>query len=115
MVVATIIVIGLQNTCPDGCSNLLEVVEVGAPKGVIYGTFIVSVMEVIRIVIIMPSDYLQYKYIEPLKQRLFNAGKAQMRAEIVEWMERKEEAEREGIPFDEPMPGAERNGRQPKR
>ena len=29
-------------------------------------------------------------------------------------MKEKEEADREGKPFDKPMPGAERNGKQPQ-
>ena len=127
MVVGTAIVTGLLDRCPYGCSDWLEVIEFGTSKGVIYGTFIVSAMEVIRIMVILPSDYLRHKYIEPLKQkrekekqrrkeleqRRIAEGRAEMRAEILEWMREKEEAEREGIPFDEPMPGAERNGSSP--
>ena len=29
---------------------------------------------------------------------------ARMRTQLVEWLARKEEAERQGVPFDEPMP-----------
>ena len=122
MVVGTAIVTGLLDRCPYGCSDWLEVIEVGTSKGVIYGTFIVSAMEVIRIMVILPSDYLRHKYIEPLKQkrekekqRRIAEGRAEMRAEILEWMREKEEADREGIPFDKPMPGAEHNGSAPKR
>ena len=126
MVVGTVIVTGLFDDCPNACSSWLEVVEVGTPRGIIHGTFIVSVIEVIRIMIILPSDYLRYKFIEPLKQSLKDEGEAigiakgeaqgrtEMRAEILEWLRDKEEAEREGRPFDEPMPGAERNGSEPK-
>ena len=119
-VVATVIVAALLDRCPYGCSGLLEVIEVGTSKGVLYGTFLVSAMEVIRIMIILPSDYLRHKYIEPLKrerekekQRQKNEGRSEMHAEILEWMREKEEADREGKPFDKPMPGAERNGSSP--
>ena len=33
-------------------------------------------------------------------------GEARMRAQFVEWLARKEDSERQGLPFDEPMPGA---------
>ena len=119
-VAATVIVAALLDRCPYGCSGLLEVIEVGTSKGVLYGTFLVSAMEVIRIMIILPSDYLRHKYIEPLKrerekekQRQKNEGRSEMHAEILEWMREKEEADREGKPFDKPMPGAERNGSSP--
>ena len=142
-VAATVIVAALLDRCPYGCSGLLEVIEVGTSKGVLYGTFLVSAMEVIRIMIILPSDYLRHKYIEPLKQEREKErqrrkelerkridegiargltrgltqgraqGRSQMHAEILEWMREKEEADREGKPFDKPMPGAERNGSSP--
>ena len=114
-VVVTVVITRLFDRCPNACSDLLEVVEVGTPKGIIYGTFIVSMMEVIRIMVMLPADYLRLKLIKPLEQRIFNRGKAEMHAEIVDWMERKEEAEREGKEFNEPMPGAEYNGSEPKR
>ena len=115
MVVGTVTVAGLFDKCPNGCSNWLEIVELGTPKGIIYGTFIVSVVEAIRIMVILPSDYLRYRFIEPLKQSIFNRGKAEMHAEIVDWMERKAEHEREGKEFDEPMPSPDSNGASPGR
>ncbi len=114
-VVVTVIITGLFDRCPNACSDLLEIVEVGTPKGIIYGTFIVSVMEMIRIMVMLPADYLRLKLIKPLEDRIFNRGKAEMHAEIVDWMERKAEHEREGKEFNEPMPGAEYNGREPRR
>ena len=43
-------------------------------------------------------------------------GEARMRAQFVAWLARKEDAERQGIPFDEPMPGADPspNGHSPQ-
>ena len=43
-------------------------------------------------------------------------GQAQMRAQFVDWLARKEEAERRGVRFDEPMPGADAspNGHSPQ-
>ena len=35
------------------------------------------------------------------------AGEARMRAQFVEWLIRKADAERLGVPFDEPMPGGD--------
>ena len=42
---------------------------------------------------------------------------ARMRAQFADWLARKEEAERQGVPFDEPMPGADPspNGHSPQR
>ena len=44
-------------------------------------------------------------------------GEARMHAQFVEWLARKEEAEHQGLPFDEPMPGAapSPNGHSPQR
>ena len=122
----------VSGACQD-CANWLEVVEAGAGKGVLHGTAIISVMEVIQTMILLPSEYVRYRFVEPLKQRLKDEGKeegkslglmegiavgeaqgrAEMRAEILEWLSEKEEADREGRPFDKPMPGAERNGGSP--
>ncbi len=113
-VVVTVVITGLFDRCPNACSDLLEVVEVGTPKGIIYGTFIVSMMEVIRIMVMLPADYLRLKLIKPLEDRIFNRGKVEMHAEIVEWLEDKEEAEREGREFNEPMPTPDRNGSEPQ-
>ena len=43
-------------------------------------------------------------------------GEARMRAQFVDWLARKEDAERQGLPFDEPMPGADPspNGHSPQ-
>ena len=42
---------------------------------------------------------------------------ARMHAQFVDWLARKENAERQGLPFDEPMPGADPspNGHSPQR
>ena len=80
-------------------------------------------MEVIRIVVMLPADYLRLKLIKPLEDRIFNRGKeegesqgrVEMRAEILQWLKDKEEAERDGREFNEPMPGAEYNGTSPGR
>ena len=76
--------------------------------------------------VLLPADYLRQKFIEPLKERQKEEGRAEgraeghaeghtegrasMRAEILEWLKDKEEAEREGREFNEPMPGIEKNG-----
>ena len=113
-VLAFIVITAVFGECQD-CANWLEVVEAGTGRGVLHGTAIISIMEVIQAMILLPSEYVRYKFVEPLKQRIFNEGKAEMRAEIMDWMREKEEADREGIPFDKPMPGAEHNGSAPKR
>ena len=72
--------------------------------------------------VLLPADYLRQKFIEPLKERQKEEGRAEgraegrvegrveMREEILGWLQRKEEAEREGRDFNEPMPGTEVNG-----
>ena len=84
--------------------------------------------------VLLPADYLRQKFIEPLKERQKQEGKdegmkiglsqgrtqgiaqgraqgrAQMRAEIQAWLRDKEQCERDGKEFNEPMPGAEENG-----
>lgn len=76
--------------------------------------------------VLLPADYLRQKFIEPLKERQKQEGRdegraeghaegraegrAEMRSEIEAWLRDKEQAEREGIEFNEPMPGAQENG-----
>lgn len=115
-VMASVIIAWLSSGCPQ-CSNWRDVVFEGGAEGAVYGTILVSLIEVTRIMIILPADYLSQKFVEPLKERQRAEGRAEgraeLRAEIVEWLRRKEEHEREGKEFNEPMPGAERNGTKP--
>ena len=137
-VVASIVTTAFFGGCLD-CANWLEAVETGTAKGVLHGTAVVSVIEVIQTMILLPSEYVRYKFVEPLKQRLRDEGKeegksiglfeglaqgeargeargqARMHAAIVDWMRRKEDAEREGKEFDEPMPTPDSNGASPRR
>ena len=112
-VVVSILKTAIFGECQD-CTDWLEVIEAGTGKGVLHGTAIISIMEVTQTMILLPSEYVRYKFVEPLKQRLKDEGKdegrVEMRAEIEDWLRDKEEAEREGRAFDRPMPGAERNG-----
>ena len=72
--------------------------------------------------IILPADYLSQKFVEPLKKRQQKIGEARGQAqghaqgiaEMLDWLRSKEEAEREGREFNDPMPGGERNGSEPK-
>ncbi len=131
-VVTSVIFAWLSNGCPQ-CANWRDVLVEGGADGAVYATMLVSLIEVIRIMIILPADYLSQKFVEPLKERQRKEGRAQglaegreegraegreegrakLRAEIVDWLRRKEEHEREGKEFNEPMPGAESNGTKP--
>ena len=123
-VTASVIIAWLSNGCPQ-CANWRDVIFEGGAEGAVYGTILVSLIEVIRIMIILPADYLSQKFVEPLKERQraegraegkaegHAEGRAELHAEIVDWLRRKEEHEREGKEFNEPMPGAERNGTKP--
>ncbi len=124
-VVVSVIIAWLSNGCPQ-CANWWDVVAEGGTKGAVYGTILVSLIEVTRIMIILPADYLSQKFVEPLKERQRKEGRAEgraegrtegraegraeLRAEILDWLRRKEEYEREGKEFNEPMPGLEENG-----
>ena len=119
-IVVTIAATLAINRCA-GCSglvDLLRLIESSTGKGILYATAIISFMEVGRMVL-LPADYLRQKFIEPLKERQKEEGRAEGRAEMhelfLDWIRRKEEAEREGRPFDEPMPGSEYNGTSPRR
>ena len=124
MIVVTIVGTVLLDRCTN-CSrwtDWLELIESGTAKGVLYATAVISFMEVARMVL-LPADYLRQKFIEPLKERQKEEGReegrtegraegrAAMRTEILEWLKDKEEAEREGREFKEPIPGVEDNGR----
>ena len=99
-------------------------------NGILYATALVSFVEVGGM-LLLPADYLRQKFIEPLKERQKQEGRdeglklgraegraegrkegrAEMRSEFEAWLRDKEEAEREGIEFNEPMPGTQENGR----
>ena len=122
-IVVTVVATGLLDKCA-GCSNWLgwvELIESSATRGVLYATVIISFMEVMRMVL-LPADYLRQKFIEPLKERQKEEGRKEGRtegrregiAEMLDWLRSKEEAEREGREFNDPMPGGERNGSEPK-
>lgn len=110
-IVLAILITVLSDRCTECTSwqDWLELIKSGTANGILYATAMISFMEVGRMVL-LPADYLRLKLIKPLEDRIFNRGKAEMRAEIVDWMDRKEEAERDGREFNEPMPGAEYNG-----
>ena len=102
------------NGC-SGCSRWLEwlePIESATANGILYATAIVSFVEVGRMVL-LPADYLRQKFIEPLKERQKEEGREEgreeMRVEFLSWLQRKEEAEREGREFNEPVPGTEGN------
>ena len=115
-IVLAILITVLSDRCTECTSwqDWLELIKSGTANGILYATAMISFMEVGRMVL-LPADYLRLKLIKPLEDRIFNRGKAEMRAEIVDWMDRKEEAERDGREFNEPMPGAEYNGTSPRR
>ena len=117
-IVVTMVATVVLNRC-SGCSRWLEwlePIESATARGVLYATAIVSTIEVIRMVM-LPADYLRQKFIEPLKERQKEEGReegrtegrAEMRAEFEAWLQRREEAEREGREFNEPVPGTEGN------
>jgi hypothetical protein len=129
-IVVTMVATVVLNGC-SGCSRWLEwlePIESATARGVLYATAIVSTIEVIRMVM-LPADYLRQKFIEPLKERQKEEGReegrteghaegrvegraegrAEMRAEFEAWLQRREEAEREGRDFNEPVPGTEGN------
>ena len=95
----------------EGCfdwQDLVELIKSSTANGILYATAIVSFVEVGRMVL-LPADYLRQKFIEPLKERQKEEGREEMRVEFLSWLQRKEEAEREGREFNEPVPGTEGN------
>ena len=79
-VVVNVVAAWLSNGCPQ-CADWQDVITQGGTDGAVYGTIIVSLIEVIRIMIILPADYLSQKFVEPLKQRQRAAGRAKGLAE----------------------------------
>ena len=90
MVVVNVVAAWLSNGCPQ-CADWEDVITQGGTDGAVYGTIIVSLIEVIRIMIILPADYLSQKFVEPLKERQRAAGMAKGLAEG------REEGRAEGI------------------
>lgn len=79
-VVTNVIAVLLSNGCPQ-CANWRDVLVEGGADGAVYATMLVSLIEVIRIMIILPADYLSQKFVEPLKERQRKEGRAQGLAE----------------------------------
>ena len=79
-VVVNVVAAWLSNGCPQ-CADWQDVITQGGTDGAVYGTIIVSLIEVIRIMIILPADYLSQKFVEPLKERQRAAGRAKGLAE----------------------------------
>ena len=115
-IVVTIVSTVLLDRC-EGCfdwQDWVELIKSSTANGILYATAIVSFVEVGRMVL-LPADYLRQKFIEPLKERQKEEGReegrtegrAEMRVEFLGWLQRKEEAEREGREFNEPVPGTE--------
>ena len=64
--------------------------------------------------VLLPADYLRQKFVESReterqKEEGREEGREEMRVEFLSWLQRKEEAEREGREFNEPVPGTEGN------
>ena len=49
-------------------------------------------------------DYLRNKWVKPLIEKHRAEGRAEVYEQLREWLERREAAERAGLPFDEPLP-----------
>ena len=79
-VTVNVIIAWLSNGCPQ-CANWWDVVAEGGTDGAVYGTILISLIEVIRIMIILPADYLSQKFVEPLKKRQRDEGHAEGLAE----------------------------------
>ena len=103
VVVANVIVALYLSGCPQ-CPDWQAVVVESGTDGIVKGTVLVSIIEVLRIMIILPADYLRYKFIEPLKQSLVDEGREQERQAAAEWYAKQQEAAEKGEPFDEPPP-----------
>ena len=103
VVVANVIAALYSSGCPQ-CPDWQAVVVGSGTDGIVKGTVLVSIIEVLRIMIILPADYLRYKLIEPLKQSLRDEGREQERRESAAWYAKQQEAAEKGEPFDEPPP-----------
>ena len=62
------------------------------------------------------ARFLTEKFLEPLRERLREEGREEGRKEVrrwAAWNQRREAAEKEGEPFDEPPPYSEENQETP--
>ena len=114
--------------CGSALSDWLKPLREATADGALYGTFVVSAMEVTRMVL-LPADFLRQIFIEPLKEKQREEGRAkgiaegraegrsegiaqgraqgraELRTEMLNWMMRRDYAQRVGIEFNEPMQG----------
>ena len=56
--------------------------------------------------VMVAADYFTKKWLNPLKEKLRQEGRAELNAKWEAWNARRMEAEEKGEPFDEPPPSA---------
>ncbi len=88
----------------------LSTTESLVSNGVALAIVIYATMEVIETIMVF-ANYLRQNLLEPLKERQrqegIEVGRAESNAKWRSWIARREKAEAEGKPFDEPPPDVE--------
>ena len=87
------------------------------PLIVVYAIFTVTILDLSGGGIVVTYRYLSDKFLEPQREKIRAKVRAEVRAEALKegetarqilweaWNNRREEAEKNGVPFDEPPPG----------
>ncbi len=75
------------------------------PLIVVYAIFTVTILDLSGGGIVVTYRYLSDKFIEPQRKKIRKEGETARQILWEAWNNRREEAEKNGAPFDEPPPG----------
>ena len=94
----------------DGVARTVIAVVSGtapaSPLIIIYAILTITVIDVLGGLTVVTARYLGNKFVEPLIEKRRAEGQAEERLRWTEWNRRRLDAESNGVPFDEPPPGA---------
>ena len=110
IIVWCVIISWWESTAGEHTGDALgTVIAIGLKMAPLTGLSIISTIVIVDIgrylVVLLPTPSIRRRIIEKAKA----AGKAAERRNWVSWNERRKEAEAQGLPFDEPPPGADEN------
>ena len=107
LVARTVVASGEHTGMPE---TIVAIISASAPGEfliIIYSLMIVTALEYGGGIIVVTARYLTNKWVKPLQDKFREQGRKQERRYWIERERRREKAEAQGIPFDEPYPGEE--------
>ena len=121
------VVSGQHDSISETAIAVVNRSALATPLIILFSMFIITVMDSLGGLLVVTYRYLSDKFLEPQREKIrakaraegkaaglaegkaagLAAGRAEERRMWEAWVRRREEAERNGEPFDEPPPGAD--------